>query len=195
MRIPANRSEAGASLIMVLMILIVVSVLGVGSAQLALMGERSARNDRDQQLAFQSAETGLYDATNDIEGAGGGTRGALFGNSSVLNFVTGCGTSGQSLGLCAPAAVGAKPAWLAVDFLGTPVSYAKFGDFTGASFDAGTVGIQPAAAPRYVIEPVPIYDVGQNLSKTPGIAYRVTAIGFGPRTNIQGVVQMLYRKQ
>ena len=39
--------ESGITLIMVMIILIVVSLLGVGGAQIALMSERSARNDRD----------------------------------------------------------------------------------------------------------------------------------------------------
>jgi len=50
-----RRRQTGASLIMVMLILIVVSILGVGAAQIALMSERSARNDRDMQIAWQSA--------------------------------------------------------------------------------------------------------------------------------------------
>ncbi|RZJ11081.1 MAG: hypothetical protein EOO54_21190, partial [Haliea sp.] len=105
--VPPHRRERGASLIIVMMILIIVAVLGVGGAQIALMGERGARNDRDLQVAFQSAETALYDATNDIEGVSGGTRGNLFNSTSAVNFVAGCGSSGTAKGLCAPAAASA----------------------------------------------------------------------------------------
>lgn len=188
----------GASLIIVMMILVIVSILGVGAAQIALMGERSSRNDRDLQIAFQSAETALFDATNDIEGAGAATRGAIFNTSSSASsviFVDDCGTTGNNKGLCAIAPASGKPAWLEVDFTATNSPSVAFGDFTGAAFDAGTTGVKPAAKPRYVIEPVPFYEIGQNLSSPPAVAYRVTAMGFGPRADIQGVVQMIYRKE
>ena len=51
--------QAGASLIVVLLLLVIVSILGAGAAQIATMGERSARNDRDMQVAWQSAEAAL----------------------------------------------------------------------------------------------------------------------------------------
>ena len=67
LRIPKKSSgHRGVTLIMVLLILGVVSLLGVGGAQIALMSERGARNDRDQQVAWQSAEAGLIDAGIDV---------------------------------------------------------------------------------------------------------------------------------
>jgi Tfp pilus assembly protein PilX len=53
-----------------LLLLVIVSILGVGAAQIATMGERSARNDRDMQVAWQSAEAALMDAEFDIHGPG-----------------------------------------------------------------------------------------------------------------------------
>jgi len=50
----------------VLIILVLVSLLGVGGAQIAMMSERGARNDRDMQLAWQSGEAALLDAESDI---------------------------------------------------------------------------------------------------------------------------------
>ena len=58
--------QRGASLIMVMLVLIIVSVLGVGAAQISLMSERGARNDRDMQMAVQSAEAALIDAEQDM---------------------------------------------------------------------------------------------------------------------------------
>ena len=66
MRTRLHHQQSGMSLIMVLLILVVVSLLGVGGAQIALMSERGARNDRDLQMAWQAAEAGLIDAENDI---------------------------------------------------------------------------------------------------------------------------------
>lgn len=64
----APMSQRGLSLIVVMLILIVVSILGVGGIQISMMGERSTRNERDMQVAWQGAEAGLIDAEFDIEG-------------------------------------------------------------------------------------------------------------------------------
>lgn len=174
-----------------MIILIVVSLLGVGGAQIALMSERSARNDRDQQVAWQAAEEGLVDAEIDMWNSAS-TRRSIFDGQNLVNFpATGCGTSGNSKGLCASVATG-KPAWLTQDFTDTSTSAGTtaFGTFTGRVFEAGGPGVTPAKVPRYVIEPVRA-QIGSK--SEPEYWYRVTAIGFGPRADIQSVVQMLYR--
>ena len=63
---PTARRSRGASLIVIMLILVVVSILGVSGIQVAMMGERGTRNDRDQQVAWQSAEAALIDAEFDI---------------------------------------------------------------------------------------------------------------------------------
>lgn len=186
---PSRQAQRGASLIMVMLILIVVSVLGVGSAQISLMSERGARNERDLQVAWQSAEAALNDAEIEMFPNGAGTRKAEFSNGT--SFVQNCGSAGNSAGLCALNLSG-KPAWLTVDLEAAGTNTVKFGDFTGRTFAAGLVGIQPAQAPRYVVELIP--DPGAaDMSDPSAVLYRVTAIGFGPRTDIQVVLQMMYR--
>jgi len=182
--------QRGASLIMVMLILIVVSLLGVGGAQIALMSERGARNDRDQQVAWQAAEAALIDAEVDMIGATA-TRKTLFNGNMQTAFLPGCGTAGTSIGLCDVTATG-KPAWLTVDFTdtGSSAQTTAFGTFTAHTFAAGSVGVQPAKVPRYIIELVPD-PVGDK--SNPTFLYRVTSMGFGPRADIQAVVQMLYR--
>ncbi len=194
-KLRAPATQRGMSLVMVLMILVVVSLLGVGAAQIALMSERGARNDRDQLLAFQSAEAGLVDAEMDVDPPvnGASTRRSVFDGKSIVDFPSSnCGTSGNSIGLCAQPPLTGKPAWLTVDFSDTSSTAPStaFGKFTGRSFVAGGVGVQPAQAPRYVIEPITVQSGDPS---NPDILYRVTAIGYGPRTDIQVVVQMLYR--
>ena len=54
--------QSGVSLVVVLLLLVIVSMLGIASMQIAMMGERGARNDRDMQIAWQSAEAALVDA-------------------------------------------------------------------------------------------------------------------------------------
>ena len=189
-------AQAGASLIMVLMILIIVSLIGVGGAQIALMGERGSRNDRDMQIALQAAEAALLDAVDDMREPAS-ARDEIFDGINAVAFLAGCGSSGNSRGLCSDTLVntplGPKPAWLAVDFTNTDdnAPTVPYGAFTGRTFASGGAGVRPALPPRYVIELVP--DPTGDRSQI-SYMYRVTAMGFGPRADIQAVLQMLYRK-
>lgn len=191
--------QRGVSLIIVLLLLVIVSILGVGAAQIATMGERSSRNDRDMQVAWQSAEAALMDAEFDIHGPVDSSRRTVFTRMANTNaFVSGCGSSGNSKGLCALETT-AKPAWLTVDFTTTTgAKTAAYGDFTGRSFQSGSTGsqptgIQPSKPPRYVIEPIEDPANRDISGSTTSYIYRVTAMGFGPRDDIQGVVQIIYR--
>ena len=193
-----KNSQAGASLIVVMLILVIVSILGVSGIQIAMMGERGTRNDRDQQVAWQAAEAALMDAEFDIEGLPASSttkRNTIFKseNTDIAKFEASCGNSGQSRGLCALNATG-KPAWLTVDFTATGNSAAtvQFGTFTGRAFPSGSQGVQPSRPPRYVIEPIPDPLVSRT-NPQPRYVYRVTAMGFGPNPESQAVVQMIYR--
>jgi type IV pilus assembly protein PilX len=193
-RQPASR-QRGASLIMVMLILIVVSIIGVGGIQIAMMAERGSRNDRDMQVAWQAAEEGLIDAENDIYGPAASSRRLTFTNVDLGAYVADCGVvTGNGAGLCTLVTSG-KPAWLSVNFsdASTNAKTAYLGKFTGRTLPSGTTGVQPYKLPRYIIEP--IRDPGDRdlTSTTPAYVYRVTAMGFGPRADIQAVVQMIYR--
>ena len=185
--------QTGASLIIVLMILVIVSILGVGGAQIVSMAERGSRNDRDMQLAWQASEAALLDAQLDIDGPDGTStrkKGITDGTSA---FAAGCGTDTDTKGLCALALTG-KPAWLTVD-LTDPAKTAALGDYTLGSFAAGTTGPRSYEKPHYVIEPIPDPGATRDRSAAPStFLYRVTAMGFGPRQDIQAVTQMIYRK-
>ncbi len=198
------RAHRGVSLVIVLMILVIVSIIGVSGIQISMMGERSARNDRDAQIAWQAAESALIDAEFDIEGqpaSSSAKRNAVFtrGKTDIAKFVADCGTSDQSKGLCAlNQGASQKPAWLTVDFTATDNSAptTAFGTFTGRSFPSGARGVQPTRPPRYVIEAIPDPENARN--KAPGdpdfnYIYRITAMGFGPNAETQAVLQTLYR--
>lgn len=197
----ATAPQRGASLIMVMIILTIVSMIGIAGIQVSTMAERSARNDRDYQVAWQSSEAGLMDAENDLFGPGASTRRGVFGPTTNKSaFTDGCGDSGESKGLCALTTSG-KPAWLLADFdlSGTAAKTTEYGEFTGRTIAAGDPGIQPARRPRYVIEAIEdnagIGSGSRNLaSEDPKYVFRVTSMGFGPRADIQAVVQMIYRK-
>ncbi|MDZ7892004.1 MAG: PilX N-terminal domain-containing pilus assembly protein [Rhodoferax sp.] len=196
-RNPAQRSLAGqkgSSLIVVLMILTVVSIAGIAGVQISMLSERSARSDRDMQVAWQSAEAALVDAENDIFGPGTSTRRALFNDpKNISDFVDGCGSTANSVGLCAMVSSG-KPAWLTVDFEATTSARTtEYGQYTLRTLQTGS-GIQPFRSPRYVIEPIRDPADRDLSNPTPAHIYRVTAMGFGPRLEAQAVLQMIYRK-
>lgn len=190
-----DKQQRGFSLVTTLILLVVVTVLGIGASQMVLLSERSTRFDRDQQIAFQAAEAALLEAEFDIRGPNS-NRMALFTgtDSENVNFIDGCG----STGLCSGALVANKPVWYSVNFTdkSATAKTTKFGQFTGRTFSTGQTGIRPEMLPRYIIEAIPDQTPGQRV--TGGgkkILYRVTAMGFGPRKETQAVVQMIFRKE
>ena len=192
--------QNGIALIVVLLILVVVSLLGIGGAQLAMMGEKGARNERDSQISRQYAEAALVDAEFDIRGLGTTSAARKDAFSSEMNFVTGCGTSGSVQGLCAQSFTG-NPVWLTASLETTESNphYITMGLQTGRALPTtGTGnGIQPALAPRYIVEVLPDSSTGTELGiEAPKkLLYRITSMGFGPRQDIQTVLQMVYRKE
>lgn len=194
-----KKRAKGISLIVVLLILTMVSMLGVASIQVSKTATQSARNERDIQIAWQSAEAALLDAELDILGkpvTSTKKRGEIFDNKNVetSQFKENCGNTEKDRGLCA-FLENSKAAWLSINFLETTKPrYAEFGEFTGRKFAASTSGIQPAHKPRYIIELID----DPNIERTKSLEYRkyvfrVTAVGFGPRENTQVVLQTIYR--
>lgn len=188
--------QRGFSMIIVLIIMMVVSILGVASTQVVLQTERSSRYDRDWQIAYQSAEAALLDAEFDIRGpnTSAAKRMSNFSATSQLGFTEGCGT-GADRGLCLPTTSG-KAVWYNVDFTDETANAktAQFGEFTGRTLDYGSTGVRPALKPRYIIELVPDLTPGGSAG-VQKVLYRVTAMGFGPRSDTQAVVQMVFRKE
>jgi len=195
--------QRGFSLIVVLLILVVATVLGVGAAQVSLVNERSARNDRDTEVAFQAAEAALVDAETDVLGPNDDARQrlCLFNRQDVTAFVEGCGGAGTQQGLCAPAEPGADPAWMAADLSAENGRSVALGTFTGRTYfsgDAATgtrAGALPAHAPRYIVEAIRSRGGWQANALQSASAqdasylFRVTAIGYGMRDETQVVLQ------
>lgn len=75
-----NRNQQGATLIVCMIILVVITLLGVGSIQDTTLEEKMAANMKNRNTAFQAAETALRDAEDyldsiatlaDFDGTGG----------------------------------------------------------------------------------------------------------------------------
>lgn len=204
MKCTHSGGQQGMSLLVVMMMLIVITVLGVGAASLSLVNERSARNDRDAEVAFQAAEAALIDAETDITGPNANVAQRLCSFSDkddVSAFVPDCGASGPTQGLCTASGTGAAPVWLQVDFsvTGAAAKSVALGTFTGQTYSTN-VGASTARLPRYVVEAIPDnggYVENQLASASSGkkkYLFRVTAIGYGVRDETQVVLQSTVRK-
>lgn len=191
------RNQQGASLVVSLLMLVVILLLGISAAQIALQEEKTSRNDRDHQIAFQAAEAGLMDAEMDIENsASANSRSNKFSADSAMLFLAGCGSGADNLsqGLCIPAEQGETPVWANIDFRDDTQNARSvpYGLFTGQTFQTQK-GSLPAKPPRYIIERM-IYTGAGTDASSPIPFYRITAIGFGMRDTTQVVLQTFYRK-
>lgn len=78
--VQVKRQQTGATLIVCLIILVIITLLGVGSIQDTTLEEKMAGNMKNRNAAFQAAESALRDAenylanivtTSDFDGTGG----------------------------------------------------------------------------------------------------------------------------
>ncbi|MNR84380.1 hypothetical protein D3C72_151790 [compost metagenome] len=195
------KREQGVSLAITLSMLLLVMMLGIAAAQIALQGEKLARNERDRQLAFQAAEAALLDAEMDIAQASAGSNpaGRFFAADSKRGFpkhgAEPCASGARNihLGMCRLVTAGVSPAWKNIDFLEDSAGTTQtvpYSHFTGRAYphDAASVS---ARLPRYAIELMADPSMSA-LTGKPCYFYRVTAIGFGTRTQV--VLQSVYRK-
>jgi type IV pilus assembly protein PilX len=196
--------QCGASLIVSLILLVVISMLGISAAQIAIEEGKASRNDRDRQIAFQAAEAALSDAELDIENSPDSTksRSYLFSKKSAIGFPedgeVGCmgGKGNIYLGLCSHSTEGNKPVWLSSNLTGEAslaVNAVPYGTFTGRSFQTGK-GNLPSRLPQYVIELLVYNQPGESADQV-SYFYRVTAIGFGAKDSTKVVLQTFYRKE
>ncbi len=186
----------------VMIMLSVIFAIGVISARLSLFSERSARNDRDRQIAFQSAEAALLDAELDTMGPNShaGKRVCSFLPKQNTNaFAPGCGT-GTNAGLCSSLTTQGE-AWRDVKSnyasetgTGSTNQTVEYGQFTGKTLPSGSSGL-PAKLPRYTIELISASVFDENKAPV-GVddAYLVTAMGFGVRTETRVMLQALIYK-
>lgn len=191
------RHERGAVLLTALFVLLALMIVGVSAALSALSGEKSARHERDRQIAFHAAEAALADAEHDIEGGSdpSSRRAVLFARGNAIGFVEGCGAQGElNAGLCLY--LPAQPAWQRADLSGDEgleAAGVAYGRFTGAQLPSGK-GTLPLRAPRYLIELLPYTQAGADAARLPGNFYRITAVGFGSLDATRVVLQTYYLK-
>ena len=173
--------QRGASLVIALTFLIVLTLLGLVSVRSSTVQERMAGNDRDRAVAVEAAEAALRDAEQDI-----------LNNLTTASPFDGACTNG----LCMPATI-ATPNWYQVPWTGaTSRVY-------GAATGVGAYPLDVDRPPRYIVELLPDIPAGAGnslnanarSSTSGGTGYRVTARGWGRRGTTQVMLQSVYVKQ
>ena len=118
--------QRGVTLPITMLLLLAALTIGASAAQMAMLGEKAARAERDRLIAFQSAEDALMDAEHDIN-------------------------AGLGQPVDAAPDPQAAPAWQVVDLAGNGGT--EYGALTGASMETGQ-GVLPFRRPRYLVERV-----------------------------------------
>jgi type IV pilus assembly protein PilX len=190
--------QRGIALVVSLVLLIMVLLLGVSAAQLSLQGEKAARSERDRNVAFLAAEDALKDAEHDVDDSSDPVRSAAFSSGDGFEEACGAGGGSGSAGLRIRAPASAKPVWQVVDLAGIEDGggcTVAHGAYTGAAMPTGE-GFLPFKKPRYLIERMECHQPGDDASAgaSPRYCYRVTAIGFGARSETEVVLQSVFSK-
>ena len=175
--------ERGAALVTMLFLMLALLMMSLASMRAALAGARSARYERDRQVAQAAAEAALFDAERDIEGAAGAAsaRTAIFSALDADAFSERCAGRAEKTGLCRAASGAVPPAWQAADLAGE--AGVEYGRFSGRVLPTGA-GTLPATMPRYLVELLP----GAHS------LFRITALGVGAEPATIVVLQSYYRR-
>lgn len=172
--------ERGASLVVALIFLIILTVLGLTAMRVATMEERMSGNSRDRSLAFQAAEAALRDAEMDIEDLkADGSRKNVNRISGLAGADANC-TNGLCCNLSGLTCIEPSvPVYSSKNFKAAPS--VEFGKYTGA-LPLNGLSLQP----RYLIEPFILNEINH---------YRITARGYGVNPDTQVTLQEIYKKE
>jgi type IV pilus assembly protein PilX len=183
------RPQRGATLIIVLVLLLVMSLLAATSLRGTLMQERMSSNAYDRDLAFQSAEAGLRMGEHQVENwVKNGADMASLSDCKIRNTETG-------LYLNTNPAECPQPLW-EVSEPGTSGSY--WHDASGDAGDDVTIGFSNdklSLAPYYIVEliatnaPCQLNEPGTNTSCR---RFRVTASSRAAGGRARVVLQSIY---
>jgi type IV pilus assembly protein PilX len=188
-RLVLSRSQNGASLLISLIFLVILTILGLAALRVATLEERMSGNARDRSLAFQAAEAALRDAELDVQCLKYNKAPATTFRPNVGACISGMTGADAACtdGLCCNQSglVCIEPsttttASVMQKFDASPTPSVAYGTYTGAPALAGV-----AAQPRYLIEP--FFRDSKNY-------YRITARGFGLGSNTQVTLQEVFKE-
>ena len=182
-------SQHGVSLVVVLILMSAIFLMAAFGARLTLLGEKSSRNDRDRQIAFQAAEAALGDAEIDLMGPNSATNSRVCATASkqVSLFTEGCGNTDANRGFCTNSTN--QPLYKSIDFeeTGSSRRYVTLGEYTGGretGFATDNSAL-PAQKPKYIIEVIS-YPRPKGTNET---AFLITSLGYGLNKKTQVMLQ------
>lgn len=173
--------ERGSVLVISLVILLVLTLLGIGGMSTTIMQEKMVGNTRERERAFQATEAALRDAEDDVQS-----------NIELQTpFSPNC-----TGGYCEPA-ISDRDVWedsSLVDW-DSGANVIEYGFKTSPDAIVEGVGRQPG----YIVERLQVVTVGESLiSSAPPSSgnqwYRITAKGYGRTENAKAMAQSVYRK-
>ena len=140
-------SQRGATLIIALMFLVILSILGIGMYQLSSSDEIVARNFRDKEIALRAAEAAVNEAKLRING--------MF-DKDHLPTVAPATLTGETCFLATlPSGFSCDRSSYtssSVDLFGTGASYAEVGSYDPSpSFHVSPAIVGVSTQPRYLI--------------------------------------------
>lgn len=150
---PVRGAQRGLALVFVLIMMSIATAIALIAARITLLSDRGSRNDRDRQVAQQSAELALQDARDDVMSPVM-SRGCQFG-TVLMAKAPGCQADSATRGLCGPDdALGNTPLYKSINWEDTTATraYVNYGEFTGRlnSLQVGSFGA-PAKPPKYIV--------------------------------------------
>jgi type IV pilus assembly protein PilX len=171
--------QRGATLIICLVILFVMTIVGVSSARTTLLQEKMVGNLRDKSLAFQAAEAALREGELWIDP-----------QSTAPDPVSSCEEPPCSLWQLNATALAdvenKNRTWWASNAN-------EFGNDGSAEFNDSVTD------PRYVLEEYnsspKSFVIGKGKTNSTHKTYRVTAIGYGGSETTKSVLESLYAKE
>jgi type IV pilus assembly protein PilX len=213
-------NQKGATLIVAILFLLVITVLGISSWQMSSGEEKMAGFTRDRQLAYEAAEAALRDAEYDLRGVCAQQPCNLRtpGFNKELGFPERVVNTAAPV-TCDPNGLCSSPKDATRNIGNVPLAILRCGNFApntgcangqstwfgqytrtagGASSyspaSAGLLAQRLAFAPRYTIQAVCLGQAsGASNCTDSSMFYIVTAIGFGQRPNTEVVLQTYYQ--
>lgn len=180
-KLASRNGQQGVALIMSLVMLLILTILGVSSVQTTSMEERMSRNQRDNNMAFQAAESAIREAESYM-----GT------NSSLLPFQNSNSAGRYDV-----------PDNGAVDLSTFDWATASNNSRGFATIETSITGV--ADQPKYIIEWIKtvisdedrlnLDNIGQDTGSGRTQIFRVTAYGTGATDSAHVMIQTTYGKR
>ncbi|WP_075186691.1 pilus assembly PilX family protein [Teredinibacter haidensis] len=189
-----SHREKGATLIVALIILLIMSLIGISNMQSSTMQERMAANNRQKTVSLFAADSALKAAENWFSDN-------IERTEDLSKFD---GSSGLYSLIASPGTVVAKPLSSSIPDISDPISWSSYGvsSYKGKDIVDSTI---VSKQPKYVIEYIGRdWGTAKNVAsevnsdtkgegKTNAYMFRITAIGWGKDENIYTVLESVFR--